>query len=256
MRISEKIVKIVVDGYGGVGKTTMLKKLQNGVFDPETQLTIGVDFFTNEYEYFGKQISAQIWDLVGAKRFNFLRPICYKGANALILVCDLTRPITLERIDYFVETARKVNITPDQIILTGTKTDLFYERNIDRHYITAFSEDYGFAEVIETSARNSHNLEVLFEIATNLAMYKKGLINQEEFSGINELLKNRIKDSNKEICQRPVRKCWKCNRSLYYYEFCDTNLSNFSEERLLELWENNHIEFYCCACYKELKKNK
>ncbi|MFX1558837.1 MAG: hypothetical protein ACFFC9_16425, partial [Promethearchaeota archaeon] len=67
-------VKIVVDGYGGVGKTTMLKKLESGIFDPETKLTVGLDFFSKEYnDIFEREVTAQFWDLVGAKRFRFLR---------------------------------------------------------------------------------------------------------------------------------------------------------------------------------------
>ena len=101
-------------------------------------------------DFFGEKVVAQFWDLVGAERFNFLRSFCYKGANCLILVVDLTRPNTLENVDYFVRTAKAMNINPDQIILVGTKVDLFYLRCIDSNYLATYIEKYGFAELIET----------------------------------------------------------------------------------------------------------
>lgn len=246
------IVKIIVDGFGGVGKTTLLKKLEYGVFDPDTRLTIGIDFFAKNINLYGHTINAQFWDLVGAARFNFLRPICYKGANCIVLVADLTRPITFERIDYFIEVAKKVNIDPSQIILVGTKTDLFYERSVDSHYLSTILEKLGISELVETSARNSHNLDELFELAAALALYHKGMITENEYIFMKEEVKQRIQEPVPESYEKLIRKCFKCGRSLFFHEFCDSNNKIYSEERLLELWESTVLEFYCCACYKEL----
>jgi small GTP-binding protein len=231
----------------------MLKKLEYGVFDPDTKLTIGLDFFSKQYaDFLGRTVHTQFWDLVGAARFNFLRPMCYKGANCIILVCDLTRPLTFERIDYFLKIAEEKNISSNQIILVGTKTDLYYERSVDSNYLSTLLEKYRFFELIETSARNSHNLEVLFEIATALAMYNKGILDAEELKFFKEDIKRKIKEPVPEPYERFIRKCWKCGRDLFFHEFCDSNNKLYNEERLLELWESPYLQFYCCACYKNL----
>ncbi|MFX1443572.1 MAG: Rab family GTPase [Promethearchaeota archaeon] len=242
----------MVDGYGGVGKTTMLKKLEYGVFDPETRLTIGIDFFAKKINLFGHNVTAQFWDLVGAARFNFLRPICYKGANCIILVADLTRPITFERIDYFIDVAKQVNIKPSQIILAGAKTDLYYERSVDSYYLSNILEKLNISESVETSARNNHNLDELFELATALALFHKGMITENEYIFIKEEIKQRIQEPIPEPYEKLIRKCWKCGKSLFFHEFSDSNNKIYSEDRLLELWESPFLEFFCCACYKEL----
>ncbi len=248
-------VKIIVDGFGGVGKTTLLKRHTNGTFDPETKLTIGVEFFSYDYnQLFSNRVKAQYWDIVGASRFNFLRPFCYRGANCIILVCDVTRPITLERIDNFVNIAKKLNIKSEQIILVAAKTDLYHERSIEQDYLSTFLEKYGFAEIIETSARNNHNLDVLFELATVIGMFNKGVINKDDFDWIKDDLKDRVKAPINEI--HDVRKCWCCNKNLYFYEFCDSNLSSINEQSLLKLWESKVVELYCCSCYKKLNINQ
>ena len=242
-----------MDGVGGVGKTTLLHRHEYGVFDPDTKLTIGIDFFAKKYSIYGYNITSQFWDVVGATRFNFLRPICYNGANCLILVCDLTRPITFERIDNFIEVAKKADITPNQIILVGTKTDLFYERSVDSGYLTSILEKYEISEFIETSARNNHNIDVLFELATTIAMFNKGLINNQDFMYFKEIIKEKVKEPSPEPHEKLIRKCWRCGRSLFFYEFCDSNNQNYDEDRLLELWESEFLQFFCCSCYSELE---
>lgn len=233
----------------------MLKKLEYGVFDPDTRLTIGIDFFANTYRnLFGKRVTAQFWDIVGAARFNFLRPMCYKGANCIILVADLTRPITFERIDYFIDVAKEVNIDPSQIILVGAKTDLFYERSVDSSYLSTICEKFGLAEVVETSARNNHNLGELFELALVLSMYKKGIFSKDEYLVCKEDIKQRILEPKPESYEKLIRKCFACGKSLFYHEFSDSNRKTYDEERLLELWESPYLQFYCCSCYKELNQ--
>lgn len=233
----------------------MLKKLEYGVFDPDTRLTIGIDFFANTYRNLnGHKVTAQFWDLVGAARFNFLRPMCYRGANCVILVADLTRLITFERIDYFIDVANQVNIDPSQIILVGAKTDLYHDRSVDSIYLSTILEKYGLSESVETSARNNHNLDELFELATVLAMYKKGMISENDYIFCKEEIKERILEPTPEPYEKLVRKCWKCGRSLFFHEFSDSNTKVYDEERLLELWESPYLQYFCCACYKELNQ--
>ena len=229
----------------------MLKKFEYGTFDPKTKITIGLDFFTKEYNnFFDRKVIAQFWDIVGAKRFKFLRPTTYKGANCILLVIDLTRINTLDKIEYFVNIAKEANIKPEQIILVGNKTDLFYLNTVNRGYLSSLVENHGFIGSIETSARNNHNLEVLFELATGIAMYNKGLISVDSLESFKGDIKKRIKEPNFKPHEKKIRKCWNCGNTLYFYEFYDSN-TKISEERLLELWKSPYLQFFCCNCFNK-----
>jgi len=249
------VTKIIVDGEGGVGKTTMLKKLESGLFDPQTKLTIGIDFFSYYFNFpNGQKVNAQIWDLVGAERFNFLRPFCYRGASCVVLVVDLSRPNTLEKLEYFIEIAKQANIKNEQIILAGSKADLLYERFVDAAYLKSFVEKYNLNEIIETSARDRNNIEVLFKLATLIAIFSKGTVNEEEFKIYKQDILEQIQDPIREPCVKIVKQCWNCKKPIYYYEFCDTNYSTIPEENLSKLWESQFVQFYCCGCYKKQVK--
>lgn len=161
----------------------------------------------------------------------------------------------MERIDYFMDIAKSyAGLEPNQIILVGAKTDLVYERFVNPEYLDTLLENYNFAGLIETSARNSQNIDVLFELATGFAMFNKGLISNREFKFFKQELEPRIQESKIEPIHKISRKCWKCERPLYFYEFSNSNL-RLSEERLKKLWENSYLEFFCCSCFKKLKNN-
>ena len=45
-----------------------------------------------------------------------------------------------------------------------------------------------------------------------------------------------------------TRKCWNCKKILIYREFLEAN-QHLTENRVIELWENEKLEFLCCDCY-------
>ncbi len=252
MTDKSNVVKILVDGRGGVGKTTMLKALVKGDFDCSTKITIGANFFAKDYHVLGHDIKAQFWDLGGVCRFDFLRSNSYVGANSLVLVVDLTRPTSFEELEYFIKLAKNANVDPQQIILVGNKTDLFDNRIADPSYLRIIVDEYNLADLVETSARFRDNLEVVFELAILIGLKSKGVIGEPEYNDYREYLRGRIQNVLNCLndTQKIIRKCWKCSRSLYFSEFSSTN-SKLSKERLIELWEAPNLEFYCCSCYKQ-----
>ncbi len=50
----ECMVKVILIGDSGVGKTNLLWRYTKDDFDRDTRATIGVDFSAMEYEYQGK----------------------------------------------------------------------------------------------------------------------------------------------------------------------------------------------------------
>lgn len=251
-----QFVKIIVDGFGAVGKTTMLKSFISRSFDPKTFLTIGVEFFSKEYSVFGHKVIAVFWDFSGAERFKFLRPILYKGASSMILVCDLTRPMTLEGINYFLDTASKqCQINPNQVILVGNKTDLYGERCVTREYIESILQEHQLFKLVETSANSFENLDVIFELSIGIAMRVKRLISDSEFDSFKEELERRIVFPVHEIENYASRQCWSCKRSLDFNGFKMINAS-LPKEKLIQLWESPYLQFFCCNCYKDTINRK
>ena len=84
------LFKILVAGEGGVGKTTLLYRYIKEEFLKDTEMTIGLDFFSKNIKLDGLDITLQFWDFGGQDRFQFLHDYYTKGASGAILMFDLS----------------------------------------------------------------------------------------------------------------------------------------------------------------------
>jgi small GTP-binding protein len=118
------VIKVLVAGAGGVGKTTLLHKVTTGEFLTHTQITIGVQFHLLNIEYGDSLFVLQLWDFGGQERFRFMLDAYVAGAKGAMLLYDTTRIKTREPKDL----AEWIGIIRKQekelpVLLVGTKID-------------------------------------------------------------------------------------------------------------------------------------
>jgi small GTP-binding protein len=123
MKPADYIFKIVIGGAGGVGKTTLLHRYMTGLFKEDTQITIGVEFHTQQIEWGGKKVALSMWDLGGQDRFRFIQPSYVKGAVAGIIFFDMSNLYTINQVGEWVDLFRNNSSGSINILLGGTKID-------------------------------------------------------------------------------------------------------------------------------------
>jgi Ras-related protein Rab-18 len=62
-------------------------------------ITIGVDFKTKVINVDGVDFKLAIWDTAGQERFRTLTPSYYRDAQGAILVYDVTKKSTFQKLD-------------------------------------------------------------------------------------------------------------------------------------------------------------
>ncbi|MFW9936676.1 MAG: GTP-binding protein [Candidatus Thorarchaeota archaeon] len=158
-----KILKTIITGEGGVGKTTLLHRYIEGKFLIDTRMTIGVEFFLKELNIDTEKVLLQIWDFGGQDRFRFLLRNYAKGAKGAILMFDLTRPKTIDTIEEWVDICRT-----DQpklpILLLGSKADLAEMVKLDDDFISELKERYYLFDYMRVSSKSGQNVNVAFEL--------------------------------------------------------------------------------------------
>ena len=159
------ILKILTAGEGGVGKTTLLHRYVEGKFSAETKMTIGVEFFLKEMEVDGKHCTLQLWDFGGQERFRFLLESYVLGAKGAFLMFDLTRPMTLENLQQWVDIVRKSDDTLPVLFL-GTKIDLENDIMVDDDYALQFQEKFRLFDYLKVSSKSGENVKNAFESIT------------------------------------------------------------------------------------------
>ena len=143
------LFKIVTIGDHGVGKTQLIFRYTKNEFNIHSKTTIGVEFTTRSLAIDGKMIGAQLWDTAGEEKYKSLTSIYYKGAVGALLVYDITKRESFERICTQWLGELKSFSDPNIVaILIGNKCDLKDKRVVQTDEATAFAEKNGKLEGI------------------------------------------------------------------------------------------------------------
>jgi len=165
------VLKVLTAGEGGVGKTTLLHRYVEGKFSSETKMTIGVEFFLKEVNIDGQKVMLQLWDFGGQERFRFLLESYVIGARGALLMFDLTRTMTLENIDQWVQIVRKED--PElPILFLGSKSDLENDICVKEDYIEEFKQQFNMYDFLRISSKTGENVERSFESLTRQILKK------------------------------------------------------------------------------------
>jgi len=157
--------KILLVGLPGVGKRNLTQRYCYDVFDPQDKLTIGVDFHVKTVEIHGKRIKLQIWDVAGEERFRFLLPTYTLGANAAMIIFDITKFKTIDQIYNWIQIIReKAGDIP--IMLIGNKLDLEDSRKLKREKGIEIANEFNLSSYSEISTKTGQNVEKIFEALT------------------------------------------------------------------------------------------
>jgi small GTP-binding protein len=89
--------KICMVGAYGAGKTSLVRRFVESMFDERYHTTVGARIDKKVVKVNAASIMMMIWDLAGGDETESTRLSHLRGANGYIIVVDGCRPWTLER---------------------------------------------------------------------------------------------------------------------------------------------------------------
>jgi Ras-related protein Rab-1A len=116
------LVKLIVVGESGVGKSSLIQRYDQGQFNPYFVSTIGCDYAIKELTIKDKIVKLQCWDCAGNERFRTITTSYYRGSHIILLVFDMNDNNTIDSIPSWLAEIRKFNST-GKILLVGNKID-------------------------------------------------------------------------------------------------------------------------------------
>ena len=179
----EIMVKIILIGDSGAGKTNIMSKYLKNQFMDTSKPTIGVEFNSKTFNHEGHKINAQIWDTAGQEKYRSMAGNYFKGAKGAFIVYDITKKETFDSVEKWLNEL-KLNGDPDIVtFLIGNKNDLEESREVSKESgeERAKSFQYGF---FETSALSGDNIDMAFEfmISQVYEKYHKNTNTEESIS--------------------------------------------------------------------------
>jgi len=178
-------VKICLVGEMAVGKSSLIRRYVQHVYDDKYLSTLGVNVTRKSFELPSREggvpveFEMMIWDVMGRRGVH---ESYFHGAAGIVAVCDVTRRETLDALPGWIEDVRRVAGTP-VIVIAANKADLVDESRIEATEIARLAESMG-AQWLATSAKSGENIEELFRelaervLASILAAQPEARVNE------------------------------------------------------------------------------
>ncbi|KDO33143.1 hypothetical protein SPRG_01955 [Saprolegnia parasitica CBS 223.65] len=162
--------KIVILGCTDTGKTSLTIRYCHNNFATPTAATIGASFLQKRILVDKQKMTLQIWDTAGQERFKSMASMYYRNAKAAILVFDVTKQDTFDKVKEWLSELRKHVDNDIVLALVGNKCDLPTDFNFG--LAEAYAKEIG-ATAHRTSAQSGHGVTEMFETVSRglLAQY-------------------------------------------------------------------------------------
>ena len=163
------IFKVLLLGNSDFGKSFLLLRFVDSLWNESFVPTIGVDFKVKTVDIGEKRVKMQIWDTAGQERFRNVVATYFRGSNGILLIYDITSRESFKNLESWlieIEKNARENVLK---ILIGNKNDLENERVISKEEGQDFANRYSM-QFIETSAKMDTNVSEAFLTLAKLMM--------------------------------------------------------------------------------------
>jgi small GTP-binding protein len=156
--------KVCLLGDFAVGKTSLVRRFVYDLFSDKYISTIGVKVSRKTVvvprTHDLVELAMMLWDLGGSEEFDQMRASYLRGASGAVLVCDLTRPDTLDSFRKYADELLRV-CPGARLILAANKCDLTDQQRLAPAEVEAVAGALN-APFYVTSARIGEEVEALF----------------------------------------------------------------------------------------------
>ena len=151
-----KKVKLVLLGNSAAGKTCIVQRMVNNMFNANNSSTIGAAYTIYNVE---TNIKVEIWDTAGQERFYSLLPMYARGAEIIIVVIDINKSIDEQFVKWnkYIEDNQKRFSPHFKLFLVFNKNDL----NTDFEIPKPILEQTQYTFITLVSAKTAHNIDKL-----------------------------------------------------------------------------------------------
>ncbi|KAI6208037.1 Ras-related gtp-binding protein [Aphelenchoides besseyi] len=162
----DHIFKILLIGDSGVGKSALMWRYSDRVFNEPYIATAGVEFKVRTIEIEGKIIKIRIYDTADQVRFRTITSNYYRGAYGIIAVYDVTNQDSFNNVKQWLQEIDVNDVGSVNKLLVGNKSDRSAERAVNYNTAKSFADELSIS-FFETSARVPLNVEQAFITMAN-----------------------------------------------------------------------------------------
>jgi len=155
--------KLVTVGDSGVGKSCLLTRFVQDLYNDFHVSTIGVDFKTVVTMVKGRLVKLQLWDTAGQERFSVVTGSYYRNSDGFIFVYDATNRASFDHVEQWLGQVQQHHECGEDTIkiLVANKSDMVDELCVSEAEGQAKATAIG-AFFVSTSAKTAANVDMAF----------------------------------------------------------------------------------------------
>ena len=161
---TQKIIqkyKVIIVGDSGSGKTSLVDRLVNKSFNPETLPTVGAEFKTYKTRVGNDDIALNLWDTAGQERYEAISQSYFRGTCGCAIVYSISDKHSFENIGNWLANIKNSCLPNASLILVGNKCDLEDKRQVTLEEGEQLAAQNGIM-FLEASAKNDTNVQEIF----------------------------------------------------------------------------------------------
>ena len=155
------LLKFIIIGDDLVGKSNLSSHYVDGQFNPDYQLTIGVEFRAKNVEIRNTTYRIQIWDAGGRESLRKITRTYFKNTVCALVVYDISNRNSFNNVSSWIEDCRYNSPKTIFMVLVGNKSDLADKRQVSTEEGRELAEKYEM-KFYETSAKIGENVNDIF----------------------------------------------------------------------------------------------
>ena len=172
-------ISLITLGESMVGKTSLISKYIEDIFEDSLVTTIGFDFKLKTIIKNNKIIQLKIWDTAGQERFNSIQKQYYKNIDGILLIFDLTDLSTFNNLNQWFDKIERESPKNCSIVLVGNKCDKKDMIKINKDDASNFANEKFGIKYFETSAKTGFNVNEIFDYLVDEILTIKNDSNNE-----------------------------------------------------------------------------
>jgi small GTP-binding protein len=149
------VIKMIIIGESGVGKTNLTNVYDNGRFTEKTNSTFLSSYISKILKIGQIEFEIQLWDTPGQEQYRSITKLFYREAKICIIVYDITNRTTFESLDYWVGSAKEILGDESMIAIVGNKIDLFEKEEIPRNEGKQYAQKIGASFYLSSAKENA-----------------------------------------------------------------------------------------------------
>ena len=195
----EPKIKIVLVGESGVGKTNLIRVINDEPFEKSANSTISSSYYEKDIIINNKRYCYSLWDTVGQEVYRSLNQMYLKDAKIVLVVFALNNKISYQETNFWINSTKEALEEGKYIMaLVANKSDLYNEQEVTDEEVKKRADELNIDFVLTSAAEDAVGFRQFLEELIKKFIKNIGFdLGKDKTFNLNEEKKN--EENNKNI---------------------------------------------------------